>query len=146
MRDLLIAVVAAFSMTQGVVAHEGLPEVDDEVWAYACAYVEVFEDVQCGDLDKPKILYNEFRSYFGTPQTTLYGRHYLGSEYIEINVRFYGTEMARTTAVHETVHYIGAHQDAGWSKCYSEDVARRVHHLWEGTEYDPEWKVRYKCA
>jgi hypothetical protein len=103
-----------------------------EKWQDTCDILEV----DCTDMAPPTVVVTSLMGALG-----LYGAYYPGEHMIFVDP--YAPEK---TEVHEMTHYLlyelGLFRD---NRCMSEEVARRVHHKWEGTTYDDTWRSQYRC-
>lgn len=104
--------------------------------AYVCEYTRIFYDVDCNEAPDPLILYVKLPGY--------YGMYYPGSNMLLINEDL-DYAMRYAVQVHEYTHMVGDWAEAGWSRCESEEKARKVTALWQGVPYSDRWKFIYRC-
>jgi hypothetical protein len=139
MKELWLAILAAIGLTSAVPETAPHPVTPSEQYDFACEYLDAFYDVQCGDLESPFVIISR------VVDSRYYGFYFPGENYIYINPNASPVDQAETI-IHETTHYILHFKgDARFNRCLSEEVARRVHHLWGDTEYDDEWRGLYNC-
>ena len=98
---------------------------------FACDYLSI----DCTDISPPTIIYTDLMGAMG-----LYGAYFPGEDFV-----FVDTTAPGHTVVHEVTHYMLYEAGFRISNCVSEEAARRVHHAWDGTEYNDKWRVRYGC-
>jgi hypothetical protein len=99
---------------------------------FACDFLEI----DCEGITMPMIIYTDIMGELG-----YYGAYMPGEHIV-----FIDPQAPAATVVHEVTHYMLWAAGARVSRCTSEEAARRVHHAWEGTEYNEEWRQRYGCA
>lgn len=134
MKSLLYAVLLCLPLASSAVERD----THEELFEYACEYVEYAYGYNCDGLDAPTVVLSKVVSPF------YYGFYYSGESYIFVNPRISPAKQD-STIVHEAVHYILDHKDAGFSRCESEEAARWAHHAYERTKYDDGWRKRYGC-
>lgn len=98
---------------------------------YVCRTLEL----DCRGIPAPTIIYTGLMSALG-----LHGAYMPGDRFI-----FIDPSAPAHTVVHEMTHYILWETGVVEDRCLSEEVARRVHHVYEGTTYDDSWRKRYQC-
>lgn len=134
MKALVLALLLLFPLTSSSVERD----THQELFEYACKYTEYAYGYNCDGLEAPTVVLSKvvFPMY--------YGFYYHGESYIFVNPRI-NTRQQDSTIVHETVHYILDHKEAGFSRCESEEAARYAHHSYERSEYNDNWRKGYKC-
>jgi len=98
--------------------------------AFACEYLEI----DCTGIKPANVVYTGLMGYMG-----LYGMYIPEEDLILIDL-----EAPAHTLVHEVTHHVLWHAGLR-NRCLSEEAARRVHHEWEGTPYNDDWRVQYGC-
>ena len=142
---LLLACILASGLALGKT--EGPEYLDKDLWKWGCSYMHIFHGTTCKGIERPKILWTEFRwtTLKGQPNKKMLGMYYHGSDYIKVNVVLLGTEKARSVTLHEAIHYIVHENNLDVDRCENEEIARRAHHAFEKTEYKDDWKEWYRC-
>lgn len=122
-------------------------EVTRKEWAFVCDTLKEqgFAAVDCRKIDRPQVIVSKVVGDMADPGEVLYGFYYLGEDFIFVNPES-SPEDQRKIVVHEATHYVlwMTYGDKVGS-CKSEEVARRVHHAWEGSDYDDTWRLFYRC-
>lgn len=110
---------------------------------YACEYVQfMYGIVDCSLMLPPVIITSRILS------DDFHGLHYVGESYIFVNKKhwLHDKPLWNVAVVHETVHYVLEHANRDVDRCESEEIARRAHHLFEGSVYNSTWEEGYRCA
>lgn len=149
----LIAVVSV-GVVSGCVSAPAQNEVQmpAEQWEYVCNALpeQGYEEVDCSLTPPPVLVISQIVPDSADEGEELYGFTYPGEIYIFLNPDH--PELWDVIMVHEATHYLLAQTyGVGWmptavGRCESERVARVVHHAYEGTEYDDEWRLWYGCT
>jgi len=128
---MIRALVIAALCTIGLGAAVAQPTQTSEM-KFACDYLEI----DCTGIERPSVIVTKLMGAFG-----VYGAYYGGEKTV-----FLDPDAPDHTYIHELTHYLLWEVSNGAVKgCASEEAARRVHHAWEGTEYDDSWRGRYGC-
>lgn len=122
MRALLLA---ACLLVSGATAEPPTP------LEFACDYL----DIDCRGIDMPTVVYTDLMGAMG-----LNGAYFPGEAVV-----FIDNDAPAHTVVHEVTHYVLYEAAQFVGMCVSEEAARRVHHAWEGTEYNDKWRAQYGC-
>lgn len=125
MKNILLGLIGCLSIGGAVSAEPPTP------LEFACAYIEA----DCEGITMPLVIYTRIMGEVG-----LYGAYYPGEHAVYID-----PDAPGHTVVHEVTHYVLYEAGMRFSRCTSEEAARRVHHAWNGTDYDDKWRDRYGC-
>jgi len=124
-----IAAILLFLVAVSTMAHDAQP--NRTAFDYVCTELSV----NCEGINPPDIVITEIMGEFG-----LWGAYMPGENRLYID-----PDAPPETMVHEMVHYILYEINAGFGKCFGEELARVVHHRWANTPYDDSWRQRYRC-
>ena len=123
MKALVLAALLAIGMSTPA-------QATNSPMQFACDFL----DIDCTGLRQPMIIYTDLMGING-----LYGQYVYGEPWV-----FVDPDAPAHTVVHEIAHYV-LWEVANIEGCTSEEAARRVHHAWDGTEYNDNWRRRYNC-
>lgn len=138
MRKILLSVIAVMMALGAQAKPPNVDIVSDEQFRFVCRYVDVFYGVECNDLKKPYVVTSKVVS------SSYYGFYFKGETIVYVFPNL-SPKTRSSTIVHETTHYVLDWTKSGFSRCESEEAARRVHHLWEGSKYNDRWRLNYRC-
>lgn len=101
----------------------------------------MFYGKDCDSVPKPKVYLVDFND------ASLYGLYWQGSQVLMLNRRL-KPEYINLVMVHELMHHYDYELMLQWpfDHCSTERLARKVHHLFEGTEYNDLWEQVYRCT
>jgi hypothetical protein len=119
---LLVAILLAFNADA---------EKNQTPMEFACEQL----DIDCTGIRPPDVIITELMGALG-----LYGAYMPGENRIYID-----PDAPSHTLVHEVTHYVVYEAGFRFDRCFSEEVARIVHHRWNGTEYSDSWRKTYGC-
>jgi hypothetical protein len=126
-----VLAIVAMIILLGLASTSGADTARDK-WNDVCTIL----DVDCTDIAPPIVVTTNMMGAF-----RLHGAYFPGENYI-----FVDPDSPEHTIVHEMTHYLLYEMNLFRNdRCGSEYMARRVHHAWEGTEYDDTWRAQYRC-
>lgn len=129
MKALLLSLILAIGVAAPAAAENKYNHKEME---FACELLSL----DCTGIDRPTVIVTNLMGALG-----LYGAYMPGEQWI-----FIDPQAPDHTYIHELTHYIIYEAGLRVGRCTGEEAARRVHHAWEGTEYNDDWRKRYGCV
>lgn len=121
------------------------PEPEPTTFDIACEYIERDYPTACLGMEAPIVVKSGLvLDHYLNFIAVLRGVHYPGEKFVFVRPDLRDEEEYRTV-IHETVHYITHQAGIDITRCYDEELARRIGAESVGGTYSGKWKEYYGC-